>query len=147
MEPRFTGFAGDVAITVEDGVCELGLAQILPDVLGAVAFGRIARQPQKRDVRGHAEALALVVACSIEKNGAMSLRVNGLADGIEMQVHHGGIGFGHDDGSAQPPARTGGSEQRGPIVALVARRQRPGSAPGPNPRQGAFVFRSNQKFF
>lgn len=46
-KPRLAGFAGDVAVTVEGGVCELVLARILPDVLGAVAFGRIARQPQK----------------------------------------------------------------------------------------------------
>ncbi len=80
-----------------------------------------------------------MVARAVEKDGGVSLRVDSLADGIEMQVHHGGIGFGHDDGGAPSPAGTSGAEQIGPIVALVARRPGPGSALGPDTRQGALL--------
>ena len=61
---------------------------------------------------------------------------NGLAESVQMQVHYAGIGFGHDDCSAYRPSWAGGSEEIGPVLALIARRTRPGSAFRPNARQG-----------
>jgi hypothetical protein len=112
---------------------------MLPDVFGAVEFRRIARQRNEGDVFRHTEAVAPVVASAIEEDGGVSAMFNGLADGFEMQVHHGGIGFRHNDGCACRPAGTGGAEEIGPVVALVARRPRPGSAFGPYARQGALL--------
>lgn len=80
-----------------------------------------------------------MVARAIEEDGGVSARLNGLADGFEMQVHHGGIGFGHDDGRTCRPAGTSGAEEIGPVVALVAWGTRPGSTFSPNACQGALL--------
>lgn len=69
----------------------------------------------------------------------MGTRGNGLADSVQMQVHHAGIGFGHDNCSACRSAWAGGAEEIGRVVALIARRARPGSAFRPNARQGTLL--------
>ena len=137
--PCLAGFVDDVVIAVEDGVGELVLAQVLPDVFGTVEFGRVARQADQGDIGRDMQAFAAVIACTVEKDCGMSGGIDRLADGFEMQVHHAGIGFGHDDGGGNGPAGTSGAEQIGPVVALIARRTRAGSAPGPDARQGALL--------
>ena len=95
-------------------------SQMFPDVFSTVEFRRIARQPDEGDVCGHAEAVAAVVARAIEEDGGVGASLNGLADGFEVQVHHGGIGFGHNDGRTCRPAGTSGTEEIGPVAALDA---------------------------
>ena len=82
---------------------------------------------------------APVVARTIKENSGMDTGGNGLAESVQMQVHYAGIGFGHDDCSACRPAWAGGNEEIGPVVALIARRTRRGSAFRPNARQGTLL--------
>ena len=138
-QPSFAGFVDDIVVAFEDGVGEFVLTQILPDVFGAVEFRRIARQRDEGDVGGHTEAMAAVVTRTIKENRGMGTKGDGLADGVQMQIHHSGIGFGHDDCSICRPAWASGTEEIGPVVALVARRARPCSASGPNARQGTLL--------
>ena len=137
--PRLAGFLNNVLVTVEDGVGEFVFAQILPDVFHAVEFGRVARQADQGDIAGHDEAIAAVIPCAIKENCGMGTGAHHLADGVEMQPHDLGIGFGRDDGCSNGAAWASGSEEIGPTVALIPRRAWAGSAFGPDAGQGALL--------
>jgi hypothetical protein len=54
--PSITAGIDDGIVDFEDAIAELVLAQVLPDVLDWIEFGRIGRQFDETDVVGHHRA-------------------------------------------------------------------------------------------
>lgn len=64
----------------------------------------------------------------------MGAGIDGGADLGEMQGHGMGVGIGHDQPSALALLRADGTEDVGPLGALVVRGRGPGAAPRPSAR-------------
>src|SRR6266851_4466132 len=119
-------FSPSVLAGVEDGgvirehaVAEIGLAQILPDVLGRVEFGTSGRQRNKGEVAGWVELARGVPSGLVEDEQRMGPRRDGAADRLEMCLHGLGVGVRHDKGNSGIAARTDGAEYIGVLVALI----------------------------
>ena len=69
----------------------------------------------------------------------MGLWINCFGYGLEMQIHHGGIGFWCDNSRRDGPRRTSCAKQIGPVVTLVTRGAWAASLFGPDVRQGALL--------
>ena len=80
-----------------------------------------------------------MIACAVEDEGSVTSRRDPAADFSQVQGHDFGVGRGHDDGGGDAALRTGGTEDIGPLVALIAWRAGSRSALGPDPSQGALL--------
>ena len=56
--PSIAAGIDDGVVAVEDTIAELVLAQVLPDILDRIEFGRIGRQLEQADVVRHLELAA-----------------------------------------------------------------------------------------
>jgi len=90
--PSIAACIEDGVVVFEDTVCEVVLAQELPDVLDGIEFGRVGRQRQQRDVGRQIDDGLLVIAGAIHDQDGMGARRDGTADRIEMRGHRLGIG-------------------------------------------------------
>lgn len=80
-----------------------------------------------------------MIACAIDNERSMRSRRDMAADFGEMHGHGFGVGGRQDERRRGAALRTDGAKDVGPLVALVVRRARPRSAPGPNARQRALL--------
>ena len=128
-----------VVVVVEDGDGELVAAQIRPDVLHRIEFGRIGWQVHEGDVVGNDKIVRDVIAGAVEEEGGVGAGSDLAADLCEMQRQHLGVGGREDERGRGAALGAGRAEEVGPVVALIARRARPGSALGPDPGQRALL--------
>jgi len=117
-------------------VAEKVAAEELPDVLDRIEFRGIGRQRHEGDVARHQQAPAgLVPAGAVEDENGMGLGIDAAADLGEVEAHQLGADGGQHEGSAGRARRAHGTENVGPVMALIARCRRPGAAARPDPRQ------------
>ena len=76
---------------------------------------------------------------AIQQQDGMRARRDMAADLNQMQVHRLGIGLGQDKGGAGAARRTDRAEDVGPVIALIARRRRPGALFRPDVGQAALL--------
>jgi hypothetical protein len=74
-----------VGVGLEGAVGQPGLAQVLPDVLHGIEFGRVRRQPDRRDVLGHDEIRRAVPASAVEEKHGLRADRDVAADFLEME--------------------------------------------------------------
>ncbi len=131
----------DCLVIFEDTVCEVVLAQELPDVFDGIEFWRVWRQRQQRDVLGNVELSfgLLVVTGSIHDDDGVSTGSHHATDLRQMLIHRFHIGARQDQPGGTGAFGTDRAEQIGPFVALVPRRLGARPAPRPAPRQAAFL--------
>lgn len=97
-------------------------AEVFPDGLDGVQFGRVGRSRQQGEVGRHAEPAALLVpACTVADDDAVSPGSHLAADLGEMEGHGLAADAGQHQGCADVAGRADGAEQIGPLVAAVAR--------------------------
>lgn len=125
----------DVVVAVEDAVSEPVGAQILPDVLDRIQFGRARGQEDERDVFRHGEFGGRVPAGAVEQQDGMGALCDRPGDLVEMGLHGVGVSEGHGERGADTASRADRPEQPGALVALIGGLARPGPAPGPLPDQ------------
>ena len=114
-------------------------AQVLPDVLDRVQFGRVGRQRQERDVVGGTRARRCVPAGAVEQEDGMGAGGDGRPISARCRSIASAVGLGQHQGGADAARRADGAEQVGPVVAAVARRARARAAAGPEPGDGALL--------
>ncbi len=129
----------DVVVIVEDGDSEFVATQIFPDVFDWVEFRGIGWQAHEGNVVGDGERGSDVIARAVENEGCVATSGDLLADGGEMQRHGLGVRRRQDQAYRDAALRTGGAEQIGPVVALVARGAGPRSPLGPDAGQRALL--------
>ena len=100
-----------------------------------VQFGRLRRQRQDGDVFGHVEFCARVPSGPIGEDDGVRARINGGADSGQMSVHRLGIAPGQDEADAFALLGTNRAKDIGRLGALIAQRDGPCSAFGPEARQ------------
>jgi hypothetical protein len=134
LGPRLAAMGDDVVVTGEHAIGEPVLAHELPDVLDRVQFRGAGRQRQERDVVGHDQGLRHVPAGLVENQDCVAGRVDGATDLLEVRLHGGGIGEGHDERRTLPVLRADRPEDVRPPGALVVRCAGSCAAPGPAAR-------------
>jgi hypothetical protein len=72
---------------------------------------------------------------AIEDEDGMGTGCDALADLGQVQAHQFGVDGWQHEGCSNGPCRADGAEDIGPVMALIARRRRPGAAACPDPRQ------------
>jgi hypothetical protein len=86
----------------------------------------------------------LMPSGTIQQHDRVCARCDVAADLDQMQIHRLGVGLGQDECRTDAPCRTDGTEDVGPVVALVARRRRPGALFAPDVGQAALL--ANARF-
>jgi hypothetical protein len=76
---------------------------------------------------------------AIQQQDGMRASRDMAADLNQMQVHRLGIGLRQDKGCAGAARRTDRAEDVGPVIALIARRRRPGALFRPDVGQAALL--------
>ena len=114
----------DVGIGIEVAVSEVVLAQILPDVLLAVEFRAIGRQPKQGDIVGDSEGMGDVPACAIQDDDSMATDGYVARYFYEVLVH--GVGIGKWENQCCPCALGGADRPKdiGTSIALIGERAR-----------------------
>src|SRR5216684_359395 len=133
LVPGEAAVVEDVVVGAEDAVGEPVVADVLPDVLDRVEFGRLGRQRQQGDVGGDVELVGEVPAGLIEQQHGVGARCDGARDFGQMQRHRGGVAARQDEAGGSPLGRANGAEDVGRAGALIVRRRGPGAAPRPSP--------------
>lgn len=111
----------DVGVGFVDTVGEVVLPQVLPNVLDRTEFGRVRWQRQQVDVIRHDQrATTLMLSCPVEGEHGMDVGRHASVDLLQMQVHYWGVDARQDQGSSHAARGADGSEQIGPVIALVA---------------------------
>ena len=130
----------DGVVAVVDAIAEKVLPEELPDVLHRVEFRRIGRQVQQADVVREVPLPAEPMPPdAIQQQDGMRASRDMAADLNQMQVHRLGIGLRQDEGCAGAARRTDRAEDVGPVIALIARRRRPGALFRPDVGQAALL--------
>lgn len=137
--PGIACFVDDIIVVAEDGDGEFVAAQIFPDVFDWIEFRGIGGQADKCDVVRDDERFGDVIAGAVDDESGMAAWRNLAADGGQMQRHGLGIGGRQDQAGGEAALGAGGTEQIGPVVALIARRTWPASPLGPDPGQRALL--------
>lgn len=106
----------------EDAIGEPVVAHELPDVLDWVQFGHLWRQRQDGDVFGQMKFGGGMPAGLIDDEDGMRAGIDGAGDLLEMGVHRLGIAPGQNQPDALALLRTDGTEDVGPLGALIVRR-------------------------
>jgi hypothetical protein len=121
-------------------IAEVVLAQVLPNVFSRVEFRRIRRQVQQAEVIGNKPiATGPVPAGTVENKHGMRTGTNLQADLLQMQLHRPGIGLGQHQCGAMIALGAHGTEDIGPLVALIPWHARTGTAFCPNVGQRALL--------
>ena len=139
LSPGFAGGVDDVVVGFEDAVGKPVGAQILPDVLDRVEFGRARRQQDRRDVCGHVELAGGVPSGAVEQQNGVGALGDVARDFVEMELHREGVGEGQRERRALAPRRADRAEEIGVLVTLVGGLARPRSAPGPLAHEAVFL--------
>jgi hypothetical protein len=109
------------------------VAEILPDVLDRVQFGRTGRQEDRCDVFGHVELVRRVPSGPVEEQNGVGALGDIARDFVEVELHHVGVGIGQREGRPDAAGRADRAEQIGVVIALVGGLAGPRSAPRPLP--------------
>lgn len=120
-------------MVLEDAVGEPVLAQVLPDVLDRVEFGRAGRQQDDGEVLGDLKLVGLVPSGAVHEDDGVRLGGDVAADLVEVQLHGVGVGLGQHEGGARAAQGTDGAEEIGVLVALVGGQARAASLLHPQP--------------
>ena len=131
--PGVTAGVEDVLIGLEDAAGEPVLAQVLPDVLDRVEFGRSRRQQDDREVLGNLQLVGPVPTGAVHKDDGVRPGRDVAADFLEMHLHGGGVGPGQHEGRARAAPGTDGAEEIGVLVALIGGQARSASLLRPKP--------------
>ena len=123
----------DSVVVLEDAVREPVLAQVLPDVLDRVEFGRARRQQDDGEVLGKLQLVGLVPPRPVHEDDGVRLGGDVSADLVEMHLHGACVGPGQHEGRARAAQGTDRAEQIGVLVALVGRQAGPRAGLGPQP--------------
>lgn len=126
-------------VALEDGDGEFVAAQILPDVFDWIEFGGVGRQRNQRDITRDGKFFGNVIAGAVKHEGGMGARGDLAADLVQMQRHDLGVGGWNDDGCGSAALWTDGTEDVGPLIALIAWRARAGASFGPDTGQRALL--------
>ena len=109
--PSVAASLDDCIVVVEDSVAELVLAQILPDVLDRIEFGRIGWKFKQADVVRDLELSAgLMPSGAVEQDDGMASKCDVATDLVEMQVHGLAVGQWQNEGNAFVVRRADGAE-------------------------------------
>lgn len=130
--PGIAAMADDVVIGLEDAVGQPVVADELPDVFHWVEFRRFGRQRHECDVGGNLELGREVPASLIEQQDRVSARRDRSGDFGEVQTHRGSVAKWQDETGAGSLCRADRAEDIGRARALIVRRRRPRSTPGPS---------------
>ncbi len=141
--PGLAAGIDDGRVVVEDAVGEIGLSQVLPDVLDRIEFRRARGQQDRRDVVGYLELAGDVPAGTIHQHDGVRAGRDGSGDFVEMGLHGVGVGVRHHERRAGSPGRADGAEQVGVFVALILRLARPASGPRPLPHQAVLLAQAH----
>lgn len=128
-----------MVIVIEDGVGENVAAQIFPDVLDRIEFGRIGRQPQQSDVFRDFQLSGDMEASTVEHEDGMSAWRHFVPDVGQVQRDRSGIEARQDERGSSAAGRAYRTQNIGPVAPLIARRARSGAPLRPQPGQGALL--------
>jgi hypothetical protein len=124
---------------VEEAEREEALAQVEPNALDRVEFGRVGREDDKGDVRGHDEVAAQVPAGAVDDHDEMRVRRAGSGDLIEEDLHRRGVDGWQHQRDILACRRTDRGEDVGPKIAELLHARRTLAAPPPAVADPALV--------
>ena len=138
--PSIATSLDDVVVAFPDAPAEFVAAEILPDVLDRIEFGRIGRQVKQGDVFGYGQSLSgLVPTGAIADQHGMGAGANLLADLGKVDGHRLAVDPGRDNGSACSTRRTDRAEEVGRVMTIVANCRRAAATRRPLVRQRALL--------
>lgn len=128
-----------MVVIFEDGYGEFVLAQVAPDIFHRIEFRGIGRQAEQGHVVGGLYVGGEVIARAVGDEDGMGVRSDLLANFGKMRGESFGVGLWQDERGGDLALWTGGAEDIGPFVALIARRAGARSALRPNSGQRALL--------
>ncbi len=132
----------DGVVIFEDTVREPILAQVLPDILDRVQFGRSRGQQDDGEVFRNLELVSAVPSGAVHQDNTMGLGGDVAADLVEVHLHGAGVGEGEHEGGALGRHGADGAEQVSVGVSLIGRQAWPGTCLRPDPRVAVLLSQS-----
>ena len=117
--PGFLTGVENVGVGLEHAVGEIGLAQVLPDVLRGVEFRACRRKGHHGEVFRHLEFARGVLAGLVENDHGVRAGRDSMAYLFEVFAHRRGVGIWHDEGDPGVAAGADGAEQIGILITLI----------------------------